>query len=48
MGQAALASTPTMTITESGGQWNMVTKTTMKSIDLKFRYIKLVIIQRIR
>ena len=31
------ASTPTMTITESGGQWNMVTKTTMKSIDLKFR-----------
>merc|ERR1712172_385686 len=35
--KAALASTPTMTITESGGQWNMVTKTTMKSIDLKFR-----------
>merc|ERR1739841_286193 len=35
--KAALASTPTMTIPESGGQWNMVTKTTMKSIDLKFR-----------
>merc|ERR1712172_10423 len=35
--KAALASTPTMTITEAGGQWNMVTKTTMKSIDLKFR-----------
>merc|ERR1712154_695469 len=35
--KAALASTPTMTITEAGGQWNMITKTTMKSIDLKFR-----------
>merc|ERR1711879_1030456 len=35
--KAALASTPTMTITEAGGQWNVITKTTMKSIDLKFR-----------
>merc|ERR1712170_223037 len=35
--KAALASTPTMTITNDGGNWTMCTKTTMKSIDLKFR-----------
>merc|ERR1711992_145436 len=35
--KAALASTPVMTITEAGGNWTMVTKTTMKSIELKFR-----------
>merc|ERR1712114_25383 len=35
--KAAMASTPVMTITESGGQWTMTTKTTMKSIELKFR-----------
>merc|ERR1712083_1286014 len=35
--KAAMASTPVMTITESGGNWTMVTKTTMKSVELKFR-----------
>merc|ERR1712080_412983 len=35
--KAAMASTPVMTITESGGNWTMVTKTSMKSIELKFR-----------
>merc|ERR1712117_509823 len=35
--KAALASPPVMTITEAGGNWTMVTKTTMKSIELKFR-----------
>merc|ERR1712117_332154 len=35
--KAAMASTPVMTITESGGNWTMSTKTTMKSIELKFK-----------
>merc|ERR1711970_1077524 len=35
--KAALASTPVMSITEDGGNWCMVTKTTVKSIELKFR-----------
>merc|ERR1711936_1278300 len=35
--KAAMASTPVMTITEAGGNWTMVTKTTMKSIELKFK-----------
>merc|ERR1712168_374488 len=35
--KAAMASTPVMTITEDGGNWTMVTKTTMKSIELKFK-----------
>merc|ERR1712014_73425 len=35
--KAAMASTPVMTITEAGGNWTMVTKTSMKSIELKFR-----------
>ena len=35
--KAAMASTPVMTITEAGGQWTMTTKTTMKSIELKFK-----------
>merc|ERR1712121_425743 len=35
--KAAMASTPVMTITEDGGNWTMVTKTSMKSIELKFR-----------
>merc|ERR1711910_178803 len=35
--KAALASTPVMTISEEGGNWTMVTKTTVKSIELKFR-----------
>merc|ERR1711953_1488492 len=35
--KAAMASTPVMTITESSGDWTMITKTTMKSIQLKFR-----------
>merc|ERR1711981_1064428 len=35
--KAAMASTPVMTITEAGGEWTMSTKTTMKSIELKFR-----------
>ena len=37
--KAALASTPVMTITEEGGNWTMVTKTTVKSIELKFRLV---------
>ena len=36
--KAAMASTPVMTITENSGDWTMITKTTMKSIQLKFRY----------
>merc|ERR1712179_137872 len=35
--KAALASTPVMIIKEDGGQWTMITKTTVKSIELKFR-----------
>merc|ERR1711970_575404 len=35
--KAAMASTPVMTITEAGGNWTMITKTSMKSIELKFR-----------
>merc|ERR1711878_42843 len=35
--KAALASTPVMTISEECGNWTMVTKTTVKSIELKFR-----------
>ena len=38
--KAALASTPVMTISEDGGNWTMVTKTTVKSIELKFRSAK--------
>ena len=39
--KAALASTPVMTISEEGGNWTMVTKTTVKSIELKFRSEKI-------
>ena len=39
--KAALASTPVMTISEEGGNWTMVTKTTVKSIELKFRSVKI-------
>merc|ERR1712018_1109062 len=35
--KAAMASTPVMTITNDGGNWTMVTKTTMKSVELKFK-----------
>merc|ERR1712219_31489 len=35
--KAALASTPVMTISEDGGNWTMITKTTVKSIELRFR-----------
>merc|ERR1711909_136350 len=35
--KAALASTPVMSITETDGNWTMITKTTVKSIELKFR-----------
>ena len=35
--KAAMASTPVMSITEAGGNWTMSTKTTMKSIELKFK-----------
>merc|ERR1711978_689319 len=35
--KAAMASTPVMTISEAGGNWTMITKTTMKSVELKFR-----------
>jgi len=35
--KAAMASTPVMTIAEDGGKWTMITKTTVKSIELRFR-----------
>merc|ERR1712080_241168 len=35
--KAATVSTPTMTIAEEGGVWNIKTATTLKSIDLKFK-----------
>merc|ERR1712212_155907 len=35
--KAAMASTPVMTIAEEGGNWTMITKTTVKSIELRFR-----------
>merc|ERR1712002_861210 len=35
--KAAMASTPVMSITEEGGNWTMITKTTVKSIELRFR-----------
>eukprot|EP00092_Neocalanus_flemingeri_P003801 GFUD01004094.1.p1 GENE.GFUD01004094.1~~GFUD01004094.1.p1 ORF type:complete len:135 (-),score=49.52 GFUD01004094.1:94-498(-) len=35
--KAAMASTPVMTISETGGNWTMITKTTVKSIELNFR-----------
>merc|ERR1712111_78697 len=34
--KAAMASTPVMTIAEDGGKWTMITKTTVKSIELNF------------
>ena len=34
--KAAMASTPVMMISEAGGKWTMVTKTTVKSIELSF------------
>merc|ERR1712059_45630 len=37
MGKAAMASTPVMTISEKDGTWTMVTKTTLKSMELNFR-----------
>ena len=39
--KAAMASTPTMDITENGGKWKMVTSTTLKSIVLEFELVKL-------
>ena len=36
--KAALASTPVMSISEDNGNWTMITKTTVKSIELRFRY----------
>ena len=38
--KAAMASTPTMDITENGGKWKMVTSTTLKSIVLEFELVK--------
>merc|ERR1719412_26340 len=35
--KAALASTPVMSISEDNGNWTMITKTTVKSIELRFR-----------
>merc|ERR1712168_1199940 len=35
--KAAMASTPVMTIAEDGGNWTMITKTTVESIELRFR-----------
>ena len=36
MRKAATASTPTMEITESGGKWRILTKTTLKSTEINF------------
>ena len=36
MRKAATSSTPTMEITESGGKWKVVTKTTLKSTGINF------------
>ena len=36
MRKAAIATTPTMEITESGGKWKVVTKTTLKSTEINF------------
>ena len=36
MRKAATASTPTMEISQNGSKWKMVTKTTLKSIELNF------------
>ena len=36
MRKAATSSTPTMEVSESGGKWKVVTKTTLKSIELNF------------
>merc|ERR1712141_361151 len=36
MRKAATSSTPTMEITESGGKWKVVTKTTLKSTEINF------------
>jgi hypothetical protein len=38
MMQAATSSTPVMEISESDGNWIMRTSTTLKKIELKFRY----------
>merc|ERR1712107_91980 len=38
--KAAMASTPVMTIAEDGGNWTMITKTTVKSIELRFRLVE--------
>jgi len=35
--KAALSSTPVMTISEDGGNWTMITKTSLKSIELHFK-----------
>merc|ERR1712179_672306 len=35
--KAAMASTPVMSITEDGGNWTMITKTSVKSIELRFK-----------
>ena len=36
MRKAATSSTPTMEITESGGKWKVLTKTTLKSTEINF------------
>merc|ERR1712076_109202 len=35
--KAAMASTPVMSIAEDGGNWTMITKTSVKSIELRFK-----------
>ena len=37
MRKAATSSTPTMEITESGGKWKIITKTTLKSTEINFQ-----------
>ena len=41
MRTAAMASTPTMEITENNGKWKMETKTVAKSIVLEFELVNL-------
>merc|ERR1712192_393567 len=36
--KAAMASSPVMTISETGGNWTVLTKTTAKTTEVKFRF----------
>ena len=38
--KAATASTPSLDITESGGEWSIKSSTTLKTVELKFKVTK--------